>query len=333
MKKIAALVAIIFVFGITTEAEAQILKGFGKRLEKKIEKKIEQKADRHVDKVIDKADRETDKPIDGVIDGKSSKKSKKKKSKSSGQEDIANKGITTNRGQSLSDGLVMMGDNCSDFIWFKEGAMMEFETKDGKGKSIDKSRMDVVSVSNHNGVTVAKILASGDEIDQSIEMDFKCAGDKMYMDFGSLMKQAMEQAGQSGANEAEIKRAMDNTTIDFNDGFMSFPKKMSPGQSLDDVTVSMTTSPTPQTSMEMTTTLTDRKVVSKEKVTVASGVFDCLKISGVRETSIKVMGMNRNMKPETEYMWFAPGIGIIKQENYNAKGKLGSSMELSAYKL
>lgn len=324
MKKIATLIALVLVIGIANESEAQILKGFGKKLEKKLEKKIEQKADRHVDKVIDKADRETDKPIDGVIDGTGSNKDKKAAKQERNQ---------ISQSQILSEGLLMMGDNCSDFLWFKKGAMMEFETKDGKGKSINKSKMDVLSVNNHGGVLVAKVLGSSDQLEQDIEMDYKCAGDKMYMDFGSMMKQAMEQAGQSGADDAQVQRVLDNTSINFDDGFMSFPKRMAPGQLLDDVSVSIVSSPTPQTSMEMRTTLTDRKVVSKEKVTVASGVFDCVKISGVRETSIKIMGMNQNLKPETEYLWFAPGIGVIKQENYNAKGKLSSSMELSAYKL
>jgi hypothetical protein len=192
--------------------------------------------------------------------------------------------------------------------------------------------MDISRVYNDNAVTIADVKASDDEGNE-FDMQFKCAGDRMYMDFGSLISQAMQRAGQSNADNASIQRALDNTEIGLSDGYMDFPKSMYPGQQLKDVSVTIKSSPSPQVSMEIFSELTDRKVVAKEKITTSAGSFDCMKISGVRKMSMKIMGMNKKMDSTTEYIWIAPGIGVIKQEDYDAKGKLGTSMQLTAYKL
>jgi len=336
MKKIAILIGLVLVSGVTTKSEAQILKGFGKKLEKKIEDRIERKADRNVDKVLDKADREVDKPIDGVLNKPASTSNAKETSKKDGNDAkpvSETTSATAANTQALSEGLVLMsGSSCADFIWFKSGAMMEFETKDRKGKLLNKSKMDISKVYNDGAVTVADVKASDDEGNE-FDMQFKCAGDRMYMDFGSLINQAMQKAGQSNADNASIQRALDNTEIGLSEGFMDFPKSMYPGQQLDDVSVTIKTSPTPQMSMEIFSELIDRKVVAKENVVTEAGSFDCMKISGTRNMSMKVMGMNKKMDSATEYIWFAPGIGVIKQEDYDSKGRLGTSMQLTAYKL
>lgn len=319
---------LVFVIGVTSKSEAQVLKGLGKRIEKKVEDRIDRKADLSVDKVLDKADRETDKPLDEALN-KSSNKSNKDDNKK--EAEVAKS--TPPQSSVLSEGLILMsGSNCTDFIWFKTGAMMEFETKDEKGKLLSKSKMDISKVYEEIGVTVADVKVS-DEEGNEFDMQYKCAGDKMYMDFGSLINQAMQKAGQGDGDNENIQRVIDNTEIGFSDGFMDFPKSMYPGQLLDDVSVTIKSSPTPQVSMEVFSELTDRKVIAKEKITTPAGSFDCMKISGVRKMSMKIMGMNKNMDSSTEYIWFAPGIGLIKQETHDEKGKLGTSMQLTAYKL
>lgn len=329
MKKIAVLLSLVFIFGVT-ESEAQILKGLGKKIEKKLEEKLDRKADRHVDKVLDRADSETDKPLDNLLNNSSNKAEGVTPNAQVQQADVQSAPYTIAIG---SEGLVLMsGSSCTDFIWFKSGAMMEFETKDASGGSLNKSKMEISKVYNEGQAMVADAIASDDD-GNSFNMQFKCAGDKMYMDFGSMIKQAMQQAGQEGADNAVIQRALDNTEIGFSDGFMDFPKSMYPGQVLQDVSISINSSPTPQFSVEMVSTLTDRKVVAKEKITTEAGSFDCMKISGVRMSSMKIMGMNRKMPSTTEYIWFAPGIGVVKQDDYDEKGKLGTSTQLTAYKL
>src|SRR3546814_13685803 len=71
-----------------TLCQAQLFKGFGKKLEKKVEKRIEGKADRHVDKVLDKADKKTDEPIDDALHNKKAKTNAEKNVKIDNNEKI-----------------------------------------------------------------------------------------------------------------------------------------------------------------------------------------------------------------------------------------------------
>lgn len=62
--------------------------------------------------------------------------------------------------------------------------------------------------------------------------------------------------------------------------------------------------------------MTDYKVEAREQVTTPAGEFDCLVIS--QRVSTKVI-----VKVEAGSMeWYAKGIGMVRSESYNKKGKL-----------
>lgn len=331
MKTLTA--GIIFLIGIMfcQDAQAQGLGNLGRKIERKVNDRVNQKVDRSIDKVLDKADRETDKPLDDALN----KPREKKEKNTEPQQKTKNPEVEANKESApviAKDQLLEISNSCTDFIWFKEGAFMEFEAKDGKDKSLHKSKMTVVQIRQETAGTVADIKAA-DDMNNEFDMQFKCIGDKMYMDFGAIMKQAMQKAGQSGADAEAVQQAMANTEMNITDGFMAFPKQMYPGQQLEDVSFTLKTSPTPQMSMEVISTLENRKVVAREKIQTPAGSFDCVKISGERRTAMKVMGMNQKMPSSTEYLWFAKGIGVVKQEDYDKKGKLQSVSQLIKYKL
>lgn len=325
MKKLLVLTLLLFTGGMV--AEAQILKKLGQKVEKKVLERVDNKVDRHIDKELDKADQKTDQQIDGVLSGNSDKNKGNDKKSTAVVEEIP---MDDPR---RADGLVMVSNDCSEFIWFKSGAMMEFEAKDEGDKIIHKSKMIVSKIYSQDGATVADV-ATSDNLGNEFVMQFKCAGDKLYMDFAAAIEAAMKKAGQdSEANAEQIKKMKDNTEMNFSDGFMSFPKNMFPGQKLEDVVFTMKTG-TEQLTMEVISELLDRKVEAKEKITTAAGTFDCLKITGKRVSTMKVMGMNKKMGDATvDCIWFSPGIGVVKQASYSEKGKIMSSSELTAYKL
>ena len=192
------------------------------------------------------------------------------------------------------------------------------------------SKMVVKSVSNEKGKKVSVINVTAEESD-GFDMDIKylCSGNNLYVDMGAAMKQAMAKAGQDNPQASAI---VDDMEMGFGNGFMDIPKNMYPGQKLNDVTFTMKTK-TSGTEMIVTTNLTERKVGAKVKLTTPAGTFECMPISGVRKTSMNVMGMNRNMgKPTTETIWYSPNIGMIKSESYDAKGKIESSQVLTEFK-
>jgi len=328
MKKILILMTLLFSISLYSKSEAQVLKKIGKKIEKKAGERLDQSADRNVDKVLNKADEKTDKTFDDVLKTSSSNVDEEKNQAHTEISDAA----SSDAFSSSPDGLIMVSDNCSDFIWFKSGAMMEFEFKDGKGEVAHKSKMIVTKIYNEGLATVADVYFT-DNMGNDLTMNYKCAGDKLYMDFAAMMEEAMKKAG-ADANSEGMKQSLNNNRMDFSDGFMSFPKKMYPGQRLEDVSFTIEVSSSPQLTINVTSKLLERKVEERIKVTTSAGTFDCLKISGKRSTTMKGMGMNKNMgKPTVEYVWFSPGIGMVKQESYDEKGNLESSSQLTAYKL
>lgn len=314
--------------GIIQDARSQGLGGLGRKIEKKVNDKVNRKVDRSIDKVLDKADRETDKPLDDALNKPREEKEKapKKEKPSVPAEENENQEVSV-----MKDQLLEVSNSCTDFIWFREGAFMEFEAKDGKDKTLQKSKMTIVKIHQEGSVTIADVKASDDQ-NNEFDMQYKCIGDKMYMDFGAVMQQAMQKAQASGADAAAVENAVKNTEIGISDGFMSFPNQMYPGQKLDKVTVSIKTSPSPQVSMEVFSTLENRTVVGREQIQTPAGSFECVKIKGERRSSMKVMGMNKKMPSSTEYVWFAKGIGVVRQEDYDDKGKLQTVSQLINYK-
>ena len=321
MKKaiVTTLILAIATIGSST-CEAQILKGFGKKLEKKIEERIERKADQQVDKALDNAEKNADEQFN-----KSASPSKSSPSKSTPQfEDVP---VRTDQS------MTMMGDDCHGFSWFKKGAVLEYEVFDDKGKLEAETRTEIRDMRNEGTATIAEVDASvttAELDDMTYQMRYICDDNKIYMDIGSMMK-AMMESNPELQQSKEAQDALANTEIDFEGGFASFPKTMYPGMKLEDLSFSFKTN-AGAGEMSFNTVVSDRQVVAKEKITTKGGTFDCLKIRSVSHTTINVMGFNQNMPASTEYLWIAPEVGMIKQETHTGK-KIGSSMQLKAYKM
>lgn len=310
--------SIIILFCITSIAQAQVFKGFGKKLEKKLEQRLERKADRQVDKIIDKADKKTDEPINDLMDGKSNKKTN-----TTLKESVDNRPDQT---------LVLIGSSCTDMSWFKKGAVLQYESMNDHGKVDGQFQMKVENITNKGTSTIAGIsatLSSPHFDDLQYQMNYICDRDMIYLDIASLMKAMME-------NNPELKNkttqnALKNTEINFNEGFASFPKKMHPGMKLEDLNFSFKTK-SMNAEIGFNSIVDNRQVVTKETVKTPAGTFECLKIRSTTHTTMHVMGIKQKTPTTTDYMWFAPGIGMIKQETHQ-NGKITTSMRLKHYKL
>ncbi|MEO5648877.1 MAG: hypothetical protein ABIR03_03015 [Ginsengibacter sp.] len=330
MKKFTILFLFLFVGTGLVQSHAQILKKIGKKIEQKAEQRANRKVDTAIDKALDKTEEEAANTLKEPTESpeqNTTKETSQKKGESASQSASNSAAPAT---ANVANGLVVVANDCSDFIWFKQGSMMKFEAKDGNGKNLNTSQMVINKVYKQGAATVADVDIS-DNNKNEFTMQFKCAGDKLYMDFASAIKQVM--AKNNPENKSAIQQASENMEMGFSDGFMSFPKNMYPGQQLDDAIFTMKTN-SANMGMDITTSLTGRKVIAKEKVTTPAGTFDCVKVTGQRNTTMKVLGKDRNMgKPSQEHVWIAAGIGTIKQENYTDKGKLESMSHLVEFKM
>ncbi|MDR0795066.1 MAG: hypothetical protein LBE79_03300 [Tannerella sp.] len=104
---------------------------------------------------------------------------------------------------------------------------------------------------------------------------------------------------------------------------LRIPSSLAPGVKLDDVNFTMNVN----MGFKITTTiaLTDQECIAIEEVKVPAGTFMCHK---VKQTS-SATAMRRTLTTKT-ITWYAPGIGTVKSETYNAKEQLQSSMALES---
>ena len=71
--------------------------------------------------------------------------------------------------------------------------------------------------------------------------------------------------------------------------------------------------------LKTTSNVTGQKVVAEETLNIDGRSIECVVVE--QTTSTKVLGMNQS---GTQKTWYGKGYGSVKQETYNAKGKLVS---------
>jgi hypothetical protein len=112
---------------------------------------------------------------------------------------------------------------------------------------------------------------------------------------------------------------LDQTTVTGNNPI--YPNEMKVGQTLPESIIKIEIKG--EISMESGVKIYDRKVIASEKVTVEGGTFECVVITYTEETSF-IYNKTKKYK-----VWMAKGVGIVKSEEYDKKGKLEKIIELT----
>lgn len=331
MKRIFVLAFLSFCMLFSMESYGQLLKGFGDKVQKKVENRIERKVERGVDKALDKGEQATDEAAKETVKSSKDKKKEKKESKSDKEIESLRESLPEIevRPEQL---MTLSSSECGSFVWFKKGSVFEYSTSDKSNKYEQQNRMEVKDVYTERGSVVAELEGRGEANGTVVEMDFKyiCKGDKLYMDVGEMMKSVF-------AKNPDLQQFMDSeeaekVKIDLNNGYMSFPKQLFPGLELDDMVFTFESSMGGVGKINLQVEGLDRVVEARESVTTPAGTFDCMKIRTINSTSFSMMGMNRNLPAQVQYLWISPEVGMVKQESYE-KGSLVASMELTKYSL
>ncbi|GMN11243.1 hypothetical protein MTsPCn9_20520 [Croceitalea sp. MTPC9] len=207
--------------------------------------------------------------------------------------------------------------NCSKYYPMIEGATFEYTNYDKKGKSDGTSSYKVTNVSTDGENTSATMALElkddkGKEIYKT-DYNFTCTGNMVNVDYESLIPKNMLQQYQ-------------DMEIDISGTDLELPNDLSVGQQLSDANVSLKVSMAGGMSMNTTIDLLNRKVEKKESVTTSAGTFDCYVI--YTDNNVKAVMVKQSFPSR---VWFAEGVGMIKQESYNKKGKLIASTQLTAY--
>jgi hypothetical protein len=207
-------------------------------------------------------------------------------------------------------------NDCSKYYPFEEGAKSQLSLYNGKGKLQGMVEYEVINVTKTDGTIKASmknrlIDENGKEISLS-EYDAFCGNGVVSIDFKSLMRPGMMDA--YGGMETEVT----GTNLEL-------PNDLTVGQSLPDAEINIKLNISGM-SMNMKTAITDRKVLDKESVTTPAGTFDCFVLSQTME----IKSMASNMK-RTSKQWVAEGVGVVKTEDYNKRGKLDGVSLLTAF--
>jgi hypothetical protein len=133
----------------------------------------------------------------------------------------------------------------------------------------------------------------------------KCQNGKYYFNLENMFSQMTSQYKAQGMK------------INFKNGITVIPNNLAVGDKIEDATMIMEMS-SDAMNMEMNITVSDKVVAGKETVTTPAGTFECLVLTQNTTVSMgKLMNITTSSKD-----WISKGVGTVKSENYDKKGKL-----------
>lgn len=209
-----------------------------------------------------------------------------------------------------------IAQDCARYFPMKKGALMEMTNYDKKGKVLGKTISKVLDVQDlPAGKEIVIESNMVDDKENELyggEYKFKCENGKFYVDF------------QTKLGSAEMMR-LANMEMDFEGDMIEFPSTLSVGQNLPDASMTMKMATSGVNLLSMSADISNRKVEAKENITTPAGTFDCFKIS----YDIEVRFGLKSNSSVTE--WYADGVGVVKSESYDKKGKLSGYTELTRF--
>lgn len=212
---------------------------------------------------------------------------------------------------------VFAQDDCL-FPELTKGTEWTITSFDKKGK-VESSAQNFIKDIRANGgkvdyLVAVKVADNKEKQMSESEMTMSCENGVFTMD----LRDAIPAATLEGLQSMEVTMGGDN---------LQYPTNMSPGQSLPNSEINVKASTSGMTVMDMTVSVIDRKVEAIETITVPAGEFKCFKISST--TTVKMRIMNTTT---SDIQWYAPGIGVVKSQYFDKKGRESGHSELTYYK-
>lgn len=203
-------------------------------------------------------------------------------------------------------------NNCSTYYPFKTGVEFQISFYDKKGNNSGVANHTVKEVNNNVAIIETFMTDEKGKELSKIEYKVECTNNGVSIDFKSLV------SGDVLNQYKDMEITMTGTNL-------NIPNTLTIGQQLPDAALNMEIEIKP-IKMKSFINIVDRKVTGKETITTTAGTFECVVIT--YKTEMK-MGIKRSI---TSKQWLAEGIGMVKSEDYNKKGKLISYSELTKLK-
>ena len=215
------------------------------------------------------------------------------------------------------DGLSVIAQDCRVFFPSKEGSIVELTQFDKNGSPVSVATKKVTK----RDETSKALTVCSEQLFKNVnddktfthELVEKCEDGKFYIDIDELFKGMNLESYQSAI---EMKVTVEGDAI-------FYPSDIKPGSVMPDGKVTAKINTGGFTMLTMYVILSNRKCVAIDSVTTPAGTFECYKITQDVEAKaiMKVLS--------TEISWIAEGVGLVKSESYDKKGKLLSSSQLT----
>lgn len=217
----------------------------------------------------------------------------------------------------LCIGLSISAQDCNTFFPFKSSTKMEITQYDKKGKKSTVTQTTIGDVTKNDGRGEAEMTTTvsdknGKELHVG-EYIVTCKEDGYEVDVANMLNPGLLK-GTYGME------------VDITGEPLFFPNDLAVGNDLKDGSTEILVRSSGVKIMTITVDLTNRKVTGQESITTSAGTFDCYKIEYNADIKMGFMKMNYN-----EIQWIAQGVGVVKSEVYNKKGKLENSSELTKF--
>ncbi len=203
----------------------------------------------------------------------------------------------------------VISQNCEAISPYKEGTSLEYTNYNKKGKVTSVENYYVKSVSNTSGELVISIeskIEGKKKKEIAKQQTLRCVDGNFYVD----MSDYLTHQNEDQKSTLEIKAEGD---------FVEFPSNLNEGLALEDGNLDLKLAGSDGASdlSLANMKILNRKVLKETSFSVGAEQFDAYKMSFDYVFSmgfIKVRGSGIE--------WYVKGVGIVKTESYNKKGKL-----------
>ena len=198
------------------------------------------------------------------------------------------------------------------------GTVLHYGYLDKKGKQISEATFKLVDKEKITEGTVFNILmetvVDGNPVQVKMKMtstESEIILDKSFIMSNTIMDQALKY------KDIRVDASGDNPTI---------PLELKVDDELPNYTLSIKIV-VPNIVVTTKASTTQRKIVRKEEVIIPAGTFEAFVLDEGVFSTVNVMGININATGKGT-SWVVPGMGIVKQDNANKKGKSTGGYQL-----
>jgi hypothetical protein len=188
------------------------------------------------------------------------------------------------------------------------GSTREMKFYDQRDRLSSISRQEILDKITSGSKTQVKVRTTSFDKDESEihtgELEFICEDGIFTFD----LKDYLDPASLAAYEEMGIEITADN---------LAYPARLVPGDQLPDGGIKMVVKSGSTTILTLTVDISNRKVEGTEEITTEAGTFKCYKIT--YDVTSKAGFITTN---STAIEWMADGVGMVRNETFNRRGRL-----------